>query len=425
MKTEKSNYILPALACVILLVASMVAFSSDRQTVALSNGNELDVVKFPATGRELLLWLPSEHGLTSGLDELAKALSASGTETWIADPFSTWFLPTAPSSLDKIDIKDYQLLIDKARETGKTVFLASNDRGTSVLLTTVYNWQKNNDKHRLGGAVIISPNLYTETPGSGTEAEYLPVVDSTSLPLLLIVPKKSTGYLRIGESQQTLARGGSIVYVQPLAAVRDRFFFRNDAVDSEIKTAAQLPRHIQNGIRLLDKTPHQVAAVRERPIVEKKKAGQPGTGKLLPFRGNWEPPLFTLLDLDGKSFSLQQYQGKVILVNFWASWCPPCIHEIPSMAQLQESYSNEDFEILALNLGEEREAIVDFLKQHPVNFTVLLDPGQAQPRLWKVFAFPTSYLLDKKGRIRFSVAGAIDWNSNEVKTTIDSLLSEQ
>jgi thiol-disulfide isomerase/thioredoxin len=407
-----------------MLFNSAAVFPSDRQAVTLANGNELDIVKYPAAGDDLLLWLPSEHGLTSGLDEIAKALSTNGTETWVADPFSTWFLATAPSSLDRIDIADYQQLIDQAMLTGKKVFLASNDRGTSLLLETAYNWQAGKEATRLGGAVIISPNLYTETPGSGKEAEYLPVVASTSLPLLLIVPRKSTGFLRIMESQEALARGGSIVYIQPLPGVRDRFFFRNDAVDIEIKTAAQLPRHIQKGISLLDKTPHHVSAGKQRARIKNKKPGQPGTGKLLPFRGSWAPPPFTLLDLAGKSHSLQQYRDKVVLVNFWASWCPPCIHEIPSMTQLQKAYSGNDFDILALNLGEDREAIDNFLIQHPVNFTVLLDPGQSQPRMWKVFAFPTSYLLGKDGRIRYSVAGAIDWNSSEVKEAIDSLLSE-
>jgi len=110
------------------------------------------------------------------------------------------------------------------------------------------------------------------------------------------------------------------------------------------------------------------------------------------------------------------------LINFWASWCSPCIHEIPSMTKLQDTFGSNLISILAINLGEEKGSIETFLAHHPVNFTVLLDPGQSQPKRWKVFAFPTSYLLDKEGIIRYTVAGAIDWDSIDVKQKVSELL---
>lgn len=86
---------------------------------------------------------------------------------------------------------------------------------------------------------------------------------------------------------------------------------------------------------------------------------------------------------------------------------------------------DHDFDILAVNLGEDKSSIETFLQQHPVNFSVLLDPGQTQPKQWKVFAFPTSYLLDKNGRIRYSVAGGIDWNEPEIQQIVNELLNER
>ena len=117
-------------------------------------------------------------------------------------------------------------------------------------------------------------------------------------------------------------------------------------------------------------------------------------------------------------------RGEVTLVNFWASWCPPCVHEMPSMSRLNDDYREQPFTILAINLGERIEDIQNFLQQHPVNFPVLLDPQQQLPRQWKVFAFPTSYIIDKQGRIRYSVAGGIDWTSDEAKRAIQGLLDQ-
>ena len=148
------------------------------------------------------------------------------------------------------------------------------------------------------------------------------------------------------------------------------------------------------------------------------------TGSLREYTGQFRPPDFSLVDLSGQQHSLAGHRGKVVLINFWASWCPPCVHEMPSMSRLNDDYREQPFTILAINLGERIEDIQNFLQQHPVNFPVLLDPQQQLPRQWKVFAFPTSYIIDKQGRIRYSVAGGIDWTSDEAKRAIQGLLDQ-
>ena len=413
------------LGCMIGL--SLPAMSGERETVLLENGNEIDIEKYPSDGDNLVLWLPSDHGLTTGLKHLASELAKRGVEVWIADPFSTWFLNTTPDSLEKIEQEDYLQLIHKAITSDKNITLASNDKGTSVLLEIARKWQLKNTGNPLTGSIIISPNPYVETPGSGEEAKYLPVVQVTNLNMLLLVPKKSTAFLRLEALQDTLTKAGSTVYLQPLPDVRDRFFFREDATDIEQETSAALARKIKSGIHLLQQTPTPTPNQEAVTVLlaQVKTSSAPATGRILPFRGNWEPPQFTLFDLEGFEYTLENHLGKVLLVNFWASWCPPCIHEIPSMTRLQNSFVNSDFKIIAINLGEDRASIETFLQQHPVNFSVLLDPGQTQPKQWKVFAFPTSYLLDRKGRIRYSVAGGINWNDSEVKQKISSLLNEK
>ena len=416
---------LRSLLIISILALPMPAICAERDTITLDNGNDIDIEKYPSTGNNLLLWLPSEHGLTAGLRLLASELAGQGIEVWIADPFSTWFLNTTTDSLEKIDRDDYSRLLSKAIAGGKKVILASNDRGTSVLLDAARTWQLNHTGKTLHGTIIISPNLYIETPGAGQEAAYLPVVNSTRLNMLLMVPKKSTAFLRLEALQRSLANAGSNVFIQPLPAVRDRFFFRQDATESEQQASAKLAQQIKQGMQLLFKTPTPSEISARETTVEIKKSSSSTTGKVLPFKGNWEPPPFTLFDLAGKKHALSEFRGKVLLVNFWASWCPPCVHEIPSMTRLKDSFMDHNFDILAVNLGEDKASIETFLQQHPVNFPVLLDPGQTQPKQWKVFAFPTSYLLDKNGRIRYSVAGGIDWNEPEIQQIVNELLDDR
>jgi len=416
---------LRSLLIISLLSLPMPAICAERDTIILDNGNDIDIEKYPSAGNNLLLWLPSEHGLTAGLQKLASDLARRGIEVWIADPFSTWFLNTTTDSLEKIDRDDYSRLLSKAIAGGKKVILASNDRGTSVLLETARRWQLTHTEKSLHGAIIISPNLYIETPGAGQEAEYLPVVDTTRLNMLLMTPKKSTAFLRLEALQSALANAGSNVFVQPLPAVRDRFFFRQDATEPEQQASAILAQQIKHGIQLLLKVPAPNKVSTIETAVETKKSSSSTTGKALPFKGNWEPPLFTLFDLAGKKHVLSDFRGRVLLVNFWASWCPPCVHEIPSMTRLKDTFRDYDFDILAVNLGEDKASIESFLQQHPVNFPVLLDPGQTQPKQWKVFAFPTSYLLDRNGRIRYSVAGGIDWSDPEIRQIVNELLDER
>ena len=415
----------PLVLCLFSILAVSPGLADIQETIVLNNGHEIDIEKYSSNGTNLLLWLPSDHGLTSGLRTLASELAKQGTEVWIADPFTTWFLPATADSLDKIEREDYLQLMNSALATNKTVTLGSNDKGAAVLLETANLPQSAKYAGSLAGAVIISPNLYRETPGSGQEADFTASAYTTNLNMLLIIPKKSTAYLRAEEIQNVLSMHGNTVYLQILPEIRDRFFFREDATAAETKASTKLVDKIINAIQLLKKTPStnlEQVAVADVPMIEKPVNNN--TGKLLAFKGNWSPENFSLTDLNNVRHTLSQYQGKVTLINFWASWCPPCIHEIPSMTMLQESFGN-DVKILAINLGEGKDAITTFLQDHPVNFTVLLDPGQAQPKSWKVFAFPTSYLLDTHGSIRYAVAGAIDWNDTSVKEKVAELIKEQ
>jgi thiol-disulfide isomerase/thioredoxin len=131
---------------------------------------------------------------------------------------------------------------------------------------------------------------------------------------------------------------------------------------------------------------------------------------------------FALKDLDGKAHKLSDYSGRVVLVNFWATWCPPCVHEMPSMQRLHLKLAKRPFEVVAVNMGEDEATIREFLGKMKVDFTILLDADGSLMKDWRVFAFPTSFLVDGQGVARYALFGPIEWDDPEVLKQIEGLL---
>ncbi len=135
-----------------------------------------------------------------------------------------------------------------------------------------------------------------------------------------------------------------------------------------------------------------------------------------------EMPALSLRDLDGKPETLATYRGKVVLLNFWATWCEPCRDEMPAMRALRERLAGEPFDVVAVNYGEAASRVREFLARERLDLRVLLDPGQGAARAWRVRVLPGSFLIDGDGRVRYSVIGEIDWTSDEAVRTVRSLL---
>ncbi len=148
---------------------------------------------------------------------------------------------------------------------------------------------------------------------------------------------------------------------------------------------------------------------------------QAGTARFIPWKDARTMPL-ALKDPAGAPHALADYRGKIVLVNFWATWCDPCREEMPSMQRLKERLADRRFAILAVNYGESQEKVAEFLKRVRLDLQMLLDPGQETARAWKVRILPVSFLLDAEGRIRYSVIGEIDWEGLEAVNTVRRLL---
>jgi thiol-disulfide isomerase/thioredoxin len=144
-------------------------------------------------------------------------------------------------------------------------------------------------------------------------------------------------------------------------------------------------------------------------------------GDLQAWTGGATPPL-ELQDLEGRTHRLSDYRGKVLLVNFWATWCEPCRDEMPSIERLRRSLRGEPFEVLAVNLAEPRSRIESFLAQMPLSFPVLRDTDTQAARAWKAKVLPSTYLLDATGRIRYVHLGDMDWSGKAALGRVRELL---
>jgi thiol-disulfide isomerase/thioredoxin len=131
---------------------------------------------------------------------------------------------------------------------------------------------------------------------------------------------------------------------------------------------------------------------------------------------------FTLLS--GKPLDIGNLRGQVILINFWATWCPPCRKEMPSLDRLDKMESGRQFTVLAVNVKEQVDLVEHFLEEMPLSFPIALDEDGKLAKAWRVFVYPTSYLIDKQGQIRFSLSGTLEWDDPEVVEVIEQLMLE-
>jgi peroxiredoxin len=156
---------------------------------------------------------------------------------------------------------------------------------------------------------------------------------------------------------------------------------------------------------------------------ETNPSAQPGL-KESPQEG-YLAPGFSLENLRGESVSLADFRGKVILLNFWATWCPPCRREIPSLERLYELRKDTGFEIVAVSVDRTSlSRVSSFVADQRMSFPVLVNPsGDVGQRYW-MRSVPSSFLLDKKGIIRWKVIGAREWDDAQTLAKIDQLLSE-
>ncbi len=147
-------------------------------------------------------------------------------------------------------------------------------------------------------------------------------------------------------------------------------------------------------------------------------------GRRVPLAREGEPaPEFSLPSLDGGTVDLASYRGKVVMVHFWATWCPPCVEEIPTLDRLARRFAGTDFRLLAVSVDEGgADAVRAFLKRNELSLQVLLDPDRGTAARYGTFKFPETYIVDRRGILRYKAIGARNWMHPENIKIVQELL---
>ena len=404
-----------------LAVGTLPAVAEEFSLAAQEN--EINIETMPAEGDFLVIWLVDHEEERPQFEMMLKAINNGGSEIWRIDLLADYFIPRSSENVRTLPGDGIAALLTAAHlRTAKQIVLAAYDRMSLPLLRGVRQWQVDyQGPSRLAGAVLFYPNLFGPPPVAGQEPELDPIVRSTNVPVVVYQPALGPHRWRLSEVMAALWSGGSPAFSYIVPGIRDWFFMHPPDQDPLERTATEaVPDNLRRLSLLLSGLPKppKPAELTGRPAVSTPVRG------LVPIIVQMPAPPFDLVNTGGVRARLEDYLGRVTLVNFWATWCPPCVEEVPSLNRLIGRYSDREFSVVSIDFRESERIIRDFVRKVPVNFPILLDQDGRVAMDWKVFGFPSSFILDRQGNIRYSVNRAIEWNAPEVLSVIDELLKE-
>ncbi len=150
--------------------------------------------------------------------------------------------------------------------------------------------------------------------------------------------------------------------------------------------------------------------------------GGPKTAKII--QEGDQAPSFSLAGANGGQVSLSDYRGKVVMVHFWATWCPPCVEEMPLLEKLYKALSGPDFQLLTVNVDEGgADVVTGFMAKNGLTLPVLLDPRKSISKLYGTFKFPETYIIDRNGMVKYKVIGARDWTQPATVKALQDLIT--
>ena len=374
---------------------------------------------------DLIIWVAPGYGTHQRAMDMSIKLASLGIEIWHVDLAESLFLPKSTGTMRKLNGKYLAGLIESAHnKTNKKITLLTRSYGAIPALRAMREWQVKNAKKikndfYLKGAILFSPELYSKISQLGLEPEFVNIIEATNMPLMVFQGGKRGNRWQLPAVIKKLQEGGSPAYYKILEGVNGVFYSKDDS-KAALKQIELMPNNIKSTLRLLGKTtkPKQAANLKNHVI----KKSQSLDIKLKPFKGNNKPHTLDLVDVFGKRLHKDNYKGKVTVVNFWATWCPPCVEEIPSLNHLRELMKNEKFELISVNYGEDKETVQNFMKKVNVDFPVLLDPNGEQSAKWKVLVFPSTFVIGADGKIKYGVNAAIHWDNDGVVSELKAML---
>ena len=408
------------IASVLLLLPLAVLAEVDEITYEATDEQEFNLLRFGADGDYLLLWLAPEYGFRDNHRAMAANLAAEGVEVWQVDLVEDLFMPPGTTSLKQLDGAYVAELIRFAHvSSGKKVVVTGDSYAAAIALRGARKWQLQSPvEPYLAGALLFSPYSYAYIPPLGLKPTYLPIVEATNIPLIIVQATDSATQGEFDTLQTKLGQHGSPVYQRRVSDVMS-LFYEEPPTAAMTGAAEPLARQIRQMLPLLANHRYPMQAVEMTTPAEIRS----GIDLYLrEFDGQLQPGPLQLVDVTGKTFRRERFDGQVTLINFWATWCPPCIEEIPSLNRLASRFEGRPFELISINYAQDGDTVAEFMQQVAVDFPVLLDTDGSLSKSWNVISFPSTFVIDSNGELRYGVNAAIDWDSEELISKLESLM---
>ena len=405
--------------------ASAAVVFTEIEVPIESQDLSVKIINSNSKGNSLIIWVAPGFGTHKRAMDTSIKLSNDGVEIWHVDLAESLFLPKSTTTMRQLDGKYLAGLVEYAhKKTKKKITLLTRSYGAIPVLRAMRIWQVKNKKIKpadfyLQGAILFSPELYSKVPELGLEPEFVNIVDATNMPLMIYQGEKRNNRWQVKKLLKRLEANEAQVYFNLLKGVNGIFYSKDNKL-STLRQLERMPKKIKSTIRLLKKTekPKIAAALKVKTL----KKSQPLDVKLKSFKGKPTPYPLDLVDVRGVRHKKDHYKGKVTVVNFWATWCPPCVEEIPSLNHLRELMKNEKFELISVNYGEDKQTVQEFMQKVHVDFPVLLDPDGKQSAKWNVLVFPSTFVIGPNGKIQYGINAAIHWDNESIVKKLKELL---
>ena len=407
----------------LLLVWSFPLFAvmAFQQDLELPSGNEVQANVYGQSGNPRVVWIGPGYELHDRHRQVAGDLAALGLQVWQIDLSEALFLPRGAESMRDIPARVVAELIEAISEGGKhRLLLISGSYGAIPTLRGIHAWQMTQPTQRtIIGAILFSPNLFTHVPELGAEPSFVEVTRATSVPVYIFQSEKNSNRWHLPDMSKQLQLHAP-VYTEIMPGVTS-LFYKGDKAKPTVQRIKTIAAKIKSLVPLLSSHTYPLQAVQlstDKPIENKLGLND----RLNPYQGTVQPQAFSLKDVHGKTYTETDFSGKVSVINFWASWCPPCVEEIPSLNRLRKKMQGKPFQLISINYAESAQSIKRFMKKVAVDFPVLIDPDGKTTRSWRVVAFPSTFVIGPDGKIKYGVNAAIHWDTPEVITQIEGLM---
>lgn len=362
----------------------------------------------------LYLWIGEPEAPNDGDALTIQALTSSGT-IWYLDTPEALFEDRSRMTMRKMDGQFMQNLMEKATTLFDEIIVVTADVGSVPVLRGLHLWQdKADDKSRnqLKNVILLYPSLFVNAPTAGEVPDFFPISYQTALPITILQPAQGTQANTIILTEQALKMGGSLVQTQIVPIATDGYFKYQNIRLMAKDAAKRIVKSTVEQIQRVNQIKYKVAKLYPIDVVIPESKIISG---LIKIKTKTFMPTIGLKALNGETIKIpDDYRGKALLINFWATWCPHCVEEIPSMNRALNHLDPERFAMISISYKDSKAILKEFVKKVKVDFPILLDSDGKVSEQWNIFAFPSSFLIDANGQIHYSINAGSIWDSPEM-----------